>query len=46
MSVRMTSHVLQGVKDDGGLRVKVQTGRLNESFQSRESGDRKLEVTQ
>jgi hypothetical protein len=39
-------HVLHGVKDDGGLRAKVQTGRLNKSFRSRKSGDRKPEVTQ
>jgi hypothetical protein len=44
--VRITDHILQEVKDARGLRVKVQMGRQNESFQSRESKDRKPEGTQ
>jgi hypothetical protein len=35
--VRMTGHVLQGVKDAGGLRVKVRMVGWNESFRSCES---------
>jgi hypothetical protein len=43
--VGITNRVLHEVKDARGLQVKVWTGGRNESFESCESKDHKMEAT-